>query len=236
MINNTNRNKNLYLDNDRAPIVVFKIELDTLYDNEGVPSAYKIDKLCMLCADMKNSGVKILLVSSGAIALGTALLRLKQYPATVTMKQAVSAVGQAELIIIYQDHFDHYNQNVAQVLLTKDVIDNPVRNLNAKNTLNRLLQQQIIPVINENDSVSTNDIIMNDNYPLVKIVASLVEADAVVVNMHEEDKYMLLVRNHSCVIDAGNDKLLDLTAGGSGKIYEADNKISGFPDLFECAG
>ena len=216
--------------------IVFKIEIETLFDNNGILSPRKMEKLSMICADLNNSGVSVLLVSSGAIALGTARLSLKQSPSDITAKQAIAAVGQAELIISYQDCFDHFDQTVAQVLLTRDVIDNPLRNRNAKNTLARLLKQDIIPVINENDSVSTNDIIMNDNYPLALIVASLTDADAIVVNTFDGEKFLLLFRNNSSIREAGIEELLDISTNIIGGRYETDHNIAGFPDFCQYAG
>ena len=216
--------------------IVFKIEIETLFDNNGILSPLKMEKLSMICANLNNSGVSVLLVSSGAIALGTARLGLKQSPSDITAKQAIAAVGQAELIISYQDCFDHFDQTVAQVLLTRDVIDNPLRNRNAKNTLARLLEQCIIPVINENDSVSTNDIIMNDNYPLALIVASLTDADAIVVNTFDDEKFLLLFRNNSSIREAGIEELLDISVNINGGRYEPDQNIAGFPDFYQYAG
>jgi glutamate 5-kinase len=129
--------------------IVFKIEIETLFDDKGILDPAKMENLTMICANLQNSGVRVMLVSSGAIALGTRRLGKNTPPSGVTAKQATSAVGQAELIKLYQDYFEDFDQIVAQVLLTKDVIENPLRNINAKNTLNRLLEKGIIPVINE---------------------------------------------------------------------------------------
>ena len=216
--------------------IVFKIEIETLFDNNGILSTRKMKQLSMICANLNNSGVSVLLVSSGAIALGAAKLGLIRSPSDIIAKQAVAAVGQAELIISYQDCFDHFDQMVAQVLLTRDVIDNPLRNRNAKNTLSRLLDQGIIPVINENDSVSTNDIIMNDNYPLALIVASLTDADAIVVNTYDSEKFLLLLRNNSGIREAGIEELLDISDNITGGRYDADQNIEGFPEFNQYAG
>jgi glutamate 5-kinase len=97
--------------------IVFKIEIETLFDNNGILSIRKMEQLSMICANLNNSGVSVLLVSSGAIALGAAKLGLVRSPSDIIAKQAVAAVGQAELIISYQDCFDHFDQMVAQVCL-----------------------------------------------------------------------------------------------------------------------
>lgn len=213
--------------------IVIKIEIETLFDSNGILSASKMDRLSMICANLQNSGVQVMLVSSGAIALGTRRLGFSHPPVGVTAKQAVSAVGQAELIKSFQDCFEDFDQIVAQVLLTRDVVDNKLRNNNAKNTLNRLLEKGIIPVINENDSVSTQDIILNDNYPLVLIVASLTNADAIVVNTFSGINYRLMLRDHSDIEEIDSDGLLDLAGNlKSGKI-SADRGIMGFPDYLQ---
>jgi glutamate 5-kinase len=216
--------------------IVFKIEIETLFDDNGILDPVKMENLTMICANLQNSGVRVMLVSSGAIALGTRRLGRDVPPSGITAKQAVSAVGQAELIKSYQDYFDDFDQIVAQVLLTKDVIENPLRNKNAKNTLNRLLDKGIIPVINENDSVSTQDIILNDNYPLVLIVASLTDADAIVVNTFRGDKFELILRNNSDIRVIKTDELLDLSENfRNGKIV-ADRDIEGFPGYRQSTG
>ncbi len=213
--------------------IVVKIEIETLFDNSGMLSHDKMEQMSMLYSNLQNSGLNILLVSSGAIALGSARLGMKHPPEGITSKQATAAVGQAELIILYQKYFEDFDQTVAQVLLTKDVIDNPLRNKNAKNTLIRLMEKGIIPVINENDSVSTNDIILNDNYPLALIVASLTDADAIVINTYSGDKFQLIIRNTSLIREINVEDLLSLAEQINNLKLKADNNIKGFPDYFQ---
>jgi glutamate 5-kinase len=215
--------------------IVFKIEIETLFDDKGILDPAKMENLIMICANLQNSGVRVMLVSSGAIALGTRRLGKNAPPSGVTAKQATSAVGQAELIKLYQNYFEDFDQIVAQVLLTKDVIENPLRNSNAKNTLNRLMEKGIIPVINENDSVSTQDIILNDNYPLVLIVATLTDADAIVVNTFGGEKFELILRDNSDIKIIKTDELLDLAENfNNGKIL-SDKRIKGFPDYLQSS-
>lgn len=215
--------------------IVFKVEIDTLFDDNGKLNPRKIEQLTMVCANLQNSGISIALVSSGAIALGNTKLGQELTPLNITGKQAAAAVGQAELIIMYQDYFDHYNQTIAQVLLTKDVTDNQVRNRNARNTLARLLDQEIVPVINENDSVSTSDIILNDNYPLVLIVASLTDADAIVVNTYEEGRFLVIKRNCSEIVELNAEELPDFIFSLHGEKSENEGDIEGFPDYTQYA-
>ncbi len=221
---------------DKKARIVVKVEIETLFDNEGTLSHDKVEQLSMICSNLNNSGAQALIVSSGAIALGTARLGLKEIPTSITVKQATAAVGQAELIQLYQDHLESYSQMAAQVLLTKDVIDNPVRNKNARNTLEKLLEKGIIPVINENDSVSTSDIILNNNYPLVLIVASLTDADAVVVNTYQDNEFFLMYKNNSSIMQAGIEDLLELSQKITTGRITVDNEITGFPDFCKFAG
>lgn len=220
----------------KAIKTVIKIEIETLLDNNGKLSSEKMEHLSMVCANLQNSGVQILLVSSGAIALGTSKLNMKKAPDGITAKQAVAAVGQTELIIAYQNYFDDFNQLSAQVLLTRDVIDNPLRNSNAKNTLTTMLNKNIIPIVNENDSVSTNDIIVNDNYPLVLIVASLTDADAIVVNTFKRDKFKLILRNRSFIFEITLEELLDLSETINRVERRSCSEITGFPEFYQNSG
>jgi glutamate 5-kinase len=148
-----------------------------------------MEHLAMVCTNMQNAGFQVLVVSSGAIMLGTAKMGLPEPPTELITKQAIAAIGQADLIKYYQMFFDSFDQIVAQVLLTRDVVSNPVRNRNARMTFNALLDKGIIPIINENDSVSTDDIILDDNYPLTLIVAQLVKPHAIVIKSYEENRF-----------------------------------------------
>ncbi|MCG8700960.1 MAG: hypothetical protein MI922_23110, partial [Bacteroidales bacterium] len=136
--------------------VVFRIEISTLCDLNNKFDQQKMDRLAMLISNMNNSGMEVLLVSSGAIALGADKLHL-QMPEDQLSMQALAAVGQAELIKFYQKYFDQYNQMAAQVLLSSDIFDNADRVHNTQNTFDTLLKMNILPIINENDPVSTTD-------------------------------------------------------------------------------
>lgn len=214
-----------------------------------------MEHLVMLCTSMQNAGFKVLMVSSGAIMLGTEKMGLSEPPEELITKQAIAAIGQADLIKYYQMFFDSFDQIVAQVLVTRDVVSNPVRNNNARKTLNTLLNKGIIPIINENDSVSIDDIILNDNYPLTLIVAQLVKPHAIVTKSYHENRFKLLVRNNPDIIDVSEENLFhlaDLIKSGKGIVKEinfdcktgrsvltsgapiekqsAVNMISGFPE------
>lgn len=216
--------------------IIIKVEIETLFDGNKQFSPPKMEQLTMTCANLQNSGARVLIVSSGAIALGASRLGLNNEPLNTTKKQATSAVGQAELIELYQEYFNKYDQIVAQILLTKDVIDNPVRNRNASNTLNRLTDRCIIPVINENDPVSTDDIILNDNYPLVLIVAKLTDAGIVAVNTPEANKFLLLHKESSLIHKVTTEGLLEIAENSETNKLRIKKDIKGFPEFSGYAG
>ncbi len=174
--------------------IVVKVEISVLLDEAGRLDPGRMERLAMVLSNLANSGTHIFLVSSGAIYLGAQLLGLPAQPEGLVDKQAMAAVGQAELMKLYRRHFEGYNQTVAQVLLTGDIFADNERSGNARNTLNHLSRQEIIPVINENDSVSTEDIEMDDNYYLVRAVAGLMQAHLILVKGKEKNTWYLVRR------------------------------------------
>jgi glutamate 5-kinase len=184
----------------RNQTTVVRIEISTLLDRDGKINHRKMDRLAMVLTNLHNSGMHVLVVSSGAIALGTEKLKLQCTPDSQVEMQAAASVGQAELIRWYQHFFDGYNQIVAQVLLTSDIIEYPQRVENTRNTFNTLLDMSIIPIINENDIVSTADIEFDDNYPLALIVAQIAQADFIVIKMEMNGKYMIVQGGNSMAV------------------------------------
>lgn len=176
--------------------IVVRVEISTLLGQNGRVSRRKMDRLAMVITNLHNSGMHVLVVSSGAIILGSEKLKLQQLPDTQLDMQATAAVGQAELMRWYQRSFDEYGQIVAQVLLTSDIIAYPQRVENTRNTFNTLLEMSIIPIINENDPVSTSDIEFDDNYPLALIVAQIARADFIVIKMEMNGKYLIIPGNN----------------------------------------
>jgi len=142
---------------------------------------HRIEKLTNVLSAVRRKGIQVVLVTSGAIGVGSGRLGLTHKPRELSKKQALAAVGQAELIKIYQKFFSENNQIVAQVLLTKDVVSIPSRNQLAKNTLIKILDMGIIPIINENDTVATYEIEFGDNDTLSAMVATLIDADLLVM-------------------------------------------------------
>jgi glutamate 5-kinase len=177
--------KDIYMDyrealKDKRRIVV-KIGTSSLSYPNGRMNFHSIEKLAYVLSAIRRRGVQVVLVTSGAIGVGAGRLGLTERPKELAKKQALAAVGQAALMKIYQKFFEEYNQTVAQVLLTKDVVTIPSRNQNANRTLHKLLDMDIIPVINENDTMATNEIEFGDNDTLSASVASLIEADLLVI-------------------------------------------------------
>ena len=162
--------------------IVIKIGSSSLvHEDTGELDLLRIEKLIRILSDLKNQGKDVVLVSSGAIAVGCKALGLRKRPEVLSMTQACAALGQLELMMLYQKLFLEYNHRAAQVLLTFDVISNPERRTNATNTLKQLLDLDVIPVVNENDTVATEEIEFGDNDTLSAIVASLINADLLVI-------------------------------------------------------
>ncbi len=161
--------------------LVVKVGSSTLSHKTGKVNLRIIDKLCRVLADLDNGGNEVILVSSGAIAMGVGKLKLAQRPADIPGKQAAAAVGQCELMYAYDKCFSDYDRTVAQILLTADDVKDEERRVNFENTLGRLLSLGVIPVINENDTVATGEIAVGDNDTLAAIVAVSVGADLLVL-------------------------------------------------------
>ena len=161
--------------------IVVKIGTTSLTHANGRLNLKRIEKLAWVLTDLHNAGRDVILVSSGAIAVGADRLGLAERPRDVRGKQAASAVGQAVLMQIYENFFMNYNQKVAQILLTKDVFDDPERRALAGDTFDALLSMGVIPIVNENDTVSTAELGFSENDSLSAYVACLLSADALLI-------------------------------------------------------
>ena len=166
---------------DKKKIVIKIGSSSLIHEESGGVDFRKLEKLVRIICDLKNQNKDVVLVSSGAIGVGFQALGLKSKPKTVSLKQACAAVGQGQLMMMYQKLFMEYNHLAAQVLLTFDAITDPERRRNAENTMNELLQQDVIPVVNENDTVATEEIEFGDNDTLSAIVAHLIKADLLIL-------------------------------------------------------
>ncbi|MCJ7833870.1 glutamate 5-kinase [Cuneatibacter sp. NSJ-177] len=162
--------------------VVVKIGSSSLnYEETGSLNLTKLERLVRELCNLRNRGLDVCLVSSGAIAVGRRSLGLAERPGDISTKQACAAVGQARLMMVYQKLFAEYNQVAGQVLMTKNTMIDPVARGNAKNTFEELFRLGAIPIVNENDTVSTYEMQFGDNDTLSAIVASLVGADLLIL-------------------------------------------------------
>lgn len=161
--------------------IVIKVGTSTLAHKTGRLNIRQTEKLAKVLSDLKNSGNEILLVSSGAIGMGVGKLSLPERPTDIPTKQAAAAVGQCELMYVYDKLFGEYHHNVAQILLTADDFEDKTKYENFSNTLNRLLQLGALPIINENDTVSTAELGIGDNDTLSALVAIGAKADLLVL-------------------------------------------------------
>lgn len=161
--------------------IVIKVGTSTLTHPTGRMDIRHVETLCKVLSDIKNAGHEVVLVSSGAIGMGVGKLNLTQRPSDMPTKQAAAAVGQCELMYVYDKLFASYNHTVAQILLTGEDLRDDTRHQNFANTLRRLLELGALPVINENDTVSTVEIGVGDNDTLGALVAVSVKADLLIV-------------------------------------------------------
>ena len=161
--------------------IVVKIGTSTLAHPTGHLNIRRVESLCKIMSDIKNAGHEVILVSSGAIGMGVGKLGLRERPKDIPTKQAAAAVGQCELMYTYDKLFSEYHHTVAQLLITGDDTQNEKRHRNFSNTLNRLLQLGAIPILNENDTVATDEIVIGDNDTLAAIVAQSVHADLLIL-------------------------------------------------------
>ena len=170
-----------------AKRIVVKVGTSTLTYESGKVNFERIDILTKVLSKMADQGKEIVLVTSGAIGVGVAKLKLDERPRTVEEKQATAAVGQCELMHIYSQYFEKYGHIVGQILLTNDVVGNDYSKRNVVNTFETLLQKGIIPIVNENDSVSVDEIgdddkkIFGENDTLSAIVSKLIKADLLII-------------------------------------------------------
>jgi len=165
---------------DKKKIVV-KVGTSLLAYDNGKINLQRMEKLVRVLADLHNRDKEVILVTSGAVGVGVGMLGLNDKPDDLVMKQALAAVGQVGLIRLYQKFFDEYNKTVAQLLLTRDGIENSLRRKNARNTMQKLLSIGVIPIVNENDTVITDEIEFGDNDTLSAAVATLVHADLLMI-------------------------------------------------------
>jgi glutamate 5-kinase len=203
--------------------IVVKVGTSLLAYDNGKINLQRMEKLVRVLADLHNSGKVAVLVSSGAVAVGLGMIGLKDRPDNMVKKQALAAIGQVGLIRLYQKFFDEYNKTVAQILLTRDGIENPIRRKNARNTLNELLDMGIIPVVNENDTVATEEIEFGDNDTLSALVATLIQADLLLILTNTDGVFTADPHIHHSATKVpkvlkASDDLKDVDLNGSSKM------------------
>ena len=202
--------------------IVIKVGTSTLAHQTGRLNIRRVEEMCKVISDLKNFGHEVILVSSGAIGLGVEKLNLKARPTDIPTKQAAAAAGQCELMYTYDKLFSEYNHTVAQILLTGYDVRNEESHNHFCNTMNRLLELDALPIINENDTVSTDEIVIGDNDSLAAIVAESVQAELLVILSDIDGLYTADPHTHSDAtliekVYEVNDDILALGGGvGSG--------------------
>ncbi len=215
---------------DKKRIVIKIGSSSLMHEATGRLNLAKMEKLVRVLTDIKNMGKEVILVSSGAIAVGRTSLGLTDRPQATAQKQACAAVGQAKLMMVYQKLFAEYSTVAAQILMTKTTVVNDVCRSNAQNTFKELLAMGVIPIVNENDTVSTYEIeqvqTFGDNDRLSAIVTSITEADLLILlsdidglytddpNKNPDAKFVDCVKDCNEVMSMGKGSASDVGTGG----------------------
>ncbi len=216
--------------------IVVKVGTSTLTHSTGCLNIRAVEELCKTLSDLKNAGNEIILVSSGAIGMGIGKLSIKERPSDMPTKQAAAAVGQCELMYVYDKLFSEYNHTVAQILITGSDFNHEDRHNNFRNTVNRLLELGAMPIINENDTVATEEISVGDNDTLAAIVATSINAELLVLlsdidglytaDPHKDKNAKLIAEVNELtqeIIELGGGKGSALGTGGMRtKLHAAD--------------
>lgn len=202
--------------------VVVKVGTSTLTYPNGKTNIRRMDKLVKVLADLRNSGLEIVLVTSGAIGIGVGKLNLSKKPTDIPGRQAASSVGQCELMFMYDKLFSEYGHTIGQLLITRNDVDIKDRRQNLENCFEKLFEFGSIPIINENDAVAVEEIEFGDNDSLSAIVAKLVNADVLIIlsdidglydsNPHEDENARLIP-----VVKEIDDRIMSLAGGSSTK-------------------
>ncbi len=211
---------------DKKRIVV-KIGSSTITHSEtGTANLRTLERLVRILTDLQNEGKEVVLVSSGAIAVGRKALNLKDKPTETKVRQACAAVGQAKLMMLYQKLFAEYNQMCAQILITKYTMLNDISRKNAQNTFHELLGLGVIPIVNENDTVSTEEleyVNFGDNDTLSALVAALIDADLLILlsdidGLYTDDPRKNPDAEFISVVDRIDEKLVKMGKGAGSSV------------------
>ncbi|HIT70005.1 MAG TPA: glutamate 5-kinase [Candidatus Aphodomonas merdavium] len=203
-----------------AGCIVFKVGTSTLMHPTKKTNIHVVDCLAQVLSDLANAGKRVVLVTSGAIGFGVEKLGLPQRPRDTAGKQAAATVGQCALMYLYDKMFAQYGRSVGQLLMTKDDVEHANRRQNLVNAFQRLFDFGVIPIVNENDAVAVEEIVYGDNDSLSAVVATLVEADALVILTETDGLYDKNPTNFPDakripVVERVTDEIRAL-AGGSG--------------------
>ena len=216
--------------------IVVKVGTSTLTNELGKPEMRSFDRLACVLADVQNMGYEVILVSSGAIAVGVDKLRMEARPESMRLKQAAAAVGQCSIMFLYDKFFSEYGKTIAQILLNAADIEEEEKKENLINTFDALLERGLIPVVNENDTVSTYEIKFGDNVRLSAIVSALFGADLLVLlsdidGLYSDDPKMNPDAEFISQVDELSDALMSMgkstsgsdagTGGMAAKLYAA---------------
>ncbi|MDE6657808.1 MAG: glutamate 5-kinase, partial [Oscillospiraceae bacterium] len=202
--------------------IVIKLGTSTLAHKTGKLNIRRMTNLTRVLADLRNAGYEIILVSSGAVGLGVGKLNLKERPKDTPSKQAAAAVGQCELMHVYDEMFSKYSVTVAQILLTKTIISTPDRVDNVRNAVDNLTAMGVVPIVNENDTVAIDELELEigENDSLSAIVASIVGAEVLIIlsdidGLYSEDPHKNQDAKMISVVNQIDDSIEHL-AGGAG--------------------
>ena len=208
---------------DKKRIVVKIGSSSITHPETGALNLTKLEILVRELCDLKNAGKDVILVSSGAIAVGRQTIGFHHRPKNVAEKQACAAIGQAQLMMIYQKLFSEYGHQAAQVLMTKDTMMDNLSRRNARNTFDELLALGVIPIVNENDTVSTYEIQFGDNDTLSAIVAALVGADMLLLlsdidGLYTDDPRKNPQAEFINYVEAVDDRLMQMGKGAGSDV------------------
>ena len=203
--------------------VVIKIGTSSLAYSTGRLNLRRVEQIVKIISDLKNTGKEIIFVTSGATGVGAGVMGMAERPRDIKDKQAAAAVGQCELMNIYSELFRRFGHTVGQVLLTRDVIEDETKKSNAKNTFEKLLGYGVIPIVNENDTISTVESEFGDNDTLSAIVANLTDAELLILLTDTKGLYDKNPRDNddACLISVVTeitDRLLSFASGKGSKL------------------
>lgn len=202
--------------------LVVKIGTNSIMHNGNQINLRQLDRLAFVLTSLVQDGLEVILVTSGAIGVGASLMQLDKYPESIPDQQALSSIGQTHLMTLYSQFFRNYNQAVGQILFTKDIIDFPISRKNMITALDTLLSKKVIPIINENDAVSVEELNhstrFGDNDTLSAIVAQIIDADLLVIlsdidGLYDKNPRMHLDANLISYVPNITEKVKEMAQG-----------------------